>query len=330
MLFFRMQEAGEAQERIDILVSRARVALHVWKAFRRRDERLYKYFAKHLEAETRLAARVLGYSHLIGWNIEYSQFYADLCVAFHFGQDKDKRSVHLGAFDLQTSYKNPSRSLEVYVNPWWIIQIDKPFGDDQWSRAVSVYRKQTTSTFTWRYSRFYDILKRATLTLNTLVGELSLGHDMDIFALALEETELRVEALEVFFFLEASLSTAITLETGTKAQAVVFMLASRARAALRANPKTQDWSRSMKEEIWNSLEMIGQFWLAGWRFNIPRFYRWVALEGDKSRRKTSPDLHPTEVTKELSSYSNAWWVTGGQKLAGVEEILSLDCSKARN
>jgi len=52
MSFVRMYQGEEAQERINILVSRARAALQVWKSLPGRDERLYIYWVKHLEAET--------------------------------------------------------------------------------------------------------------------------------------------------------------------------------------------------------------------------------------------------------------------------------------
>jgi len=52
MSLFRMYEPEEPQERINLLVSRARAALRVWNSFQRPDSRLYKYWAKHLKAET--------------------------------------------------------------------------------------------------------------------------------------------------------------------------------------------------------------------------------------------------------------------------------------
>lgn len=58
MFFFRMSKGEQPQEHMDVLVSRARAALRVWKSFRRRDERLYTYWAKHLEAEVVSARRV--------------------------------------------------------------------------------------------------------------------------------------------------------------------------------------------------------------------------------------------------------------------------------
>ena len=52
MYWVRLYKGEQAQERIDLLVSRARAALHVWKTLSRRDEGLYLYWVKHLEAET--------------------------------------------------------------------------------------------------------------------------------------------------------------------------------------------------------------------------------------------------------------------------------------
>jgi len=73
------------------------------------------------------------------------------------------------------------------------------------------------------------------------------------------------------------------------------------------------------------------FWMAGWLFDIPMFYRSVALAGDKGRRQMKPDLHFSEfTTRQLSSYSHAWWEKGGQGLATADEMLLLDCSKVRS
>lgn len=70
------------------------------------------------------------------------------------------------------------------------------------------------------------------------------------------------------------------------------------------------------------------FWMAGWLFDIPMFYRSVALAGDKDRRKMKPDLHFCDLrTRPLPSYSHAWWEKGGEGLATADELLSLDCSK---
>lgn len=51
MLFVRMQQGEQPQERINLLVSRARAALQVWKSLPRRDEGLYLYWVKHLKSE---------------------------------------------------------------------------------------------------------------------------------------------------------------------------------------------------------------------------------------------------------------------------------------
>jgi len=261
MFFFRMSKGEQPQERMNVLVSRARAALRVWKSFRRRDERLYKYWAKHLEAETvsaepsrlpetdepwkRLAARIIGYSHLVRWNLDYSQFYAELCVAFHFREDKSKSSVYLGAFNLETSPQDPSRRLEVSHSPWWIVPIDKPFGDDQWPQALSVYRSQASSVFVWKDSHFYDQLERIICTLNRFPSTGGWGDDVDVWDL--EETESRLEELEVF--VQEARDSMVNSERGRRAQAVLYMLSSRARAALRVKNKTQEWSKSMELEI---------------------------------------------------------------------------------
>jgi hypothetical protein len=77
---------------------------------------------------------------------------------------------------------------------------------------------------------------------------------------------------------------------------------------------------------WDGLEVVGRFCFAGWFFDIPIFYRSIALSDDEGRRKMSPDFHLTDVTAQLPSYSKAWW-TDGQKLVSIEDILSLDCSQ---
>jgi len=189
-----------------------------------------------------LAARIIGYSHLIKWKIEYSPFYAELCIAFHF---RDNSSVDLGTFDLETSPQDPSRCLELYHNPWWTIHIDKPFGDNQWTRALAVYRTQAQTVLNWKDSDFHAQLERIILTLDRCATWLFLGEEVDIWSL--EETECRLEELEDC--LAASRDTAVDVHCGRRAQAMVFVLASRARAALSVRVKTREWSRSMEEEI---------------------------------------------------------------------------------
>jgi len=279
---------------------------------------------------------------LVGWNIEYSQFYADLCIALHFREAKDPSYIHLGALNLDRSPEDPSRSVALYHDPWWVIHNERTFplgGEVQWARAIDLHRSQATSSFVWKDSHFFDQLEYIALTLNRFVSNLGSTDDIDIWNL--EETESRLGELEEF--LATTRDTMIDSERARSAQAVLYMLASRARAALRVGDKTQYWSKLMEEEIvrslfyllcqcltmskWDGLEVVGHFYFSGWFFDIPRFYRSVALSDDKERREMNPDVHLTDLTVDLPSYDKAWWETEGQGLAGIDEILCLDCSQ---
>jgi len=78
---------------------------------------------------------------------------------------------------------------------------------------------------------------------------------------------------------------------------------------------------------WNGLEIIGRFCLAGWPFDIPMFYRSVALAKDLDRRQMSHDAYLEPFTQDLPSYSNAWWKRGGGKVPSISDMLRFDCSQ---
>lgn len=182
---------------------------------------------------------------MVRWNLDYAQFYADLCVTFLLREDKDKSSVYLAAFDLETSSQDPSRRLEVSHYAWWIVPIDKPFGEEQWPQTLSVYRTQASSVFVWKDSHFYDQLERIICTLNRFPVTGCWGEDVDVWDL--EETESRLEELEVF--VREARDSMVDGERSRRAQAVLYLLSSRARAALRVKNKTQMWSKLMEQEI---------------------------------------------------------------------------------
>jgi hypothetical protein len=189
---------------------------------------------------------------LVRWNIEYNQFYADLCVALNFGRDQDMSYIHLGGFNLDTSPEDPSRCVTLYHDPWWIIRIDREFaagGELIWARSLEMHRAQVISSFVWRDSHFFDQLERISLTLDKLTIDSGLGNNVDIWTL--EETESRLEELEVF--MRTTKDLMVNADDARSAQAVIYMLASRARAALKIRDKTWKWSMSMEEEIVRSL-----------------------------------------------------------------------------